>query len=88
MEPKVVDFNTHTARLIPLYADPITTDGSLPPLEIVLDENNSSHSYVFLDRSELLQFQEALTGFEVVDGYIEYVLVTYVKLSKAFCLTL
>lgn len=60
----------------------------LPPLEIVLEEESSSHNYVFLDRSELLQFQAALTGFEVVDDYTEYVQLTCIKLFTAHHLTL
>lgn len=72
-KPRVVDFDIQAARLIPIYADPTTDEGSVPPLEIIIEENDRSHSYVFLDMSDLLQFQEALTGFEVVDGYTEYV---------------
>ncbi|OAR02391.1 hypothetical protein LLEC1_07097 [Akanthomyces lecanii] len=76
-DSRIIDFNIHGARLIPIYADPIpfpTPDAiSLPAQEIVLEENNTSHSYVFLNRSELLQFQEALTGFKVVDEYTQYV---------------
>lgn len=59
----------------------MTEEGSVPPLEILLEEESSSHSYVFLDRSELLQFQAALTGFEVVDDYTEYVLTTCILIA-------
>lgn len=77
-QPRVVDFDIHAARLIPIYADPAADDGSVPPLEIIIEENSNSHSYVFLNRSDLLQFQEALTGFEVVDGYMEYVCLKFI----------
>lgn len=80
-QPRVVDFDIHAARLIPIYADPTTDEESVPPLEIIIEENSISHSYFFLDRSDLLQFQEALTGFEVVDGYAEYVPAACLKLS-------
>ena len=66
----------------------MTDEGSVPPLEIIIEENSNSHSYIFLDRSDLLQFQQALTGFEVVDGYTEYVPVTHLKLIAVHHLTL
>lgn len=70
-EEKVVDFNINTAALIPIYADPVDGKGSPPPLEIILEENDISHQYVFLDLKDVLLFQQAITGFKVADNYME-----------------
>lgn len=70
-EPKVVNFNTDTAALIPIYADPVGERGSPPPLEVVLEENHVSHQYVFLDIKHVLLFQQALTGFKVAADYMQ-----------------
>lgn len=62
---KTVDFNTHTAALIPMYAISVY-DHKIPvPLDIILKENNVSHRYRFHQKRDLLQFQRAITGFSV-----------------------
>lgn len=70
-EPNVVDFNTDTATLIPIYADPVDKEDRLPPLEIILEENENSHRYAFIDINDILLVQEAITGFKVVANYTE-----------------
>ena len=65
-----MDFDTRTAVLYPYYADPVRDEdelkrGERPPLEIVLEHNHASFTYVFRDLRSLLKFQEALTGYEV-----------------------
>lgn len=69
-EPNVVDFNIDTATLIPIYADPADEEGTLAPLEIILEENDRSHRYLFLDVKDILLVQGAITGFEVVANYM------------------
>lgn len=70
-EPTVVDFDIETAALIPIYADPADKDGVSPPLEIIIEENEKSYRYVFLDMHDLLLVQEAITGFKVLANYTE-----------------
>ena len=69
--PKVVDLNIRTAVLIPIYADPVDSTGMFPPLEIILEQNESLHRYVFQHKDDLLSFQEILTGYKVAAGYTE-----------------
>lgn len=71
--PHVVHFDTRTAILNPIYADPVGDDGRLPPLEIVLEHSHRTFRYVFLDLRSLLQFQRALTGFQVAEAYMQSV---------------
>ena len=71
--PHVVHFDTRTAILNPIYADPVGDDGRLPPLEIVLEHSHRAFRYVFLDLKSLLQFQRALTGFQVAEAYMQSV---------------
>ncbi|KAK2616567.1 hypothetical protein QQS21_000390 [Conoideocrella luteorostrata] len=71
-EPTVVDFNIHTATLVPIYADPVTREeGTLVPLEIILEDNDKNYKYCFRDLKDILLFQEAITGFKVVAGYTQ-----------------
>ena len=67
----VIDFDTRNAALIPIYADPVGQRGMPPPLEIVLEENHNLHRYVFINMQDLLLFQQAITGFKVVENYME-----------------
>ncbi|KAJ6784845.1 hypothetical protein PWT90_09776 [Aphanocladium album] len=69
VEPKVVDFNTSNARLLPRYAYPVPGHGSSPPLEIILEENGTHHTYRFATKADLWEFQAALTGYKV--AYME-----------------
>lgn len=69
--PHVVDFDTRSAALIPIYADPVGENGKLPPLELVLESNHKSCRYIFPDLKKLLQFQWALTGYQVADSYMQ-----------------
>lgn len=70
-EPNLVDFNIRTAVFIPIYADPVDEKGRSSPLEIILEENQTFHSYVFLQQNDILSFQEALTGYKVAAGYTQ-----------------
>ncbi|KAH7173287.1 uncharacterized protein B0J16DRAFT_389171 [Fusarium flagelliforme] len=69
--PKVVDFDLDSAVLIPSYADPMDSNGETRPFEIIIEEDKLQHSYVFLCLQDVLAFQAAVTGFKVVDGYME-----------------
>lgn len=69
--PHVVDFDTRTAVLVPLYADPVGEGGGPPPLELVLEHSHRTFRYIFLDLRSLLQFQRALTGFQVAEAYMQ-----------------
>ncbi|KAF4450235.1 aspartate aminotransferase [Fusarium albosuccineum] len=66
-DSKVLDFDLRSAVLIPLYADPMGTRS----LEIMIVANELQHRYVFLCLQDVLAFQAAVTGFKVVDGYME-----------------
>ncbi|KAK3361359.1 hypothetical protein B0T24DRAFT_584958 [Lasiosphaeria ovina] len=65
---RVVDFDISTSVLNPVYALP---SRQRVPLEVLLEENNNIHRLVFLHRVDLYKFQQALTGFKVVDDYAE-----------------
>ncbi|KAK3389699.1 hypothetical protein B0H63DRAFT_518935 [Podospora didyma] len=65
---RVVDFDISSSVLNPVYALP---SRQRVPLEVLLEENNNIHRLVFLHRSDLYRFQQALTGFKVVDDYAE-----------------
>ncbi|KAK3381240.1 hypothetical protein B0H63DRAFT_475150 [Podospora didyma] len=67
-ETRPIDFDLSTACLIPRYA---SFNGG-EPLEMVLRASGEMHPLVFLSRPDLLKFQQALTGYEVVDNYIAY----------------
>lgn len=67
----MLDFDLHSAVLIPLYADPVGRSTSTRSLEIIIEANRSQHRYVFLCLQDVLAFQAAVTGFKVVDGYME-----------------
>jgi hypothetical protein len=70
-EPKVVDFDIRSAVLIPVYADPVGQGATVPPLEIIIEENHIPYHYLFDHLQDVLLFQQALTGFKVVDNYTE-----------------
>ncbi len=65
-QTRPVDFDIAKARLIPRYVSPDGTD----PLELVLEDGREMHRLGFCTRSDLYTFQQALTGYEVVDGYM------------------
>jgi hypothetical protein len=67
----VLDFDLRSAVLIPLYADPMGRSTTTRPLEIIIEANKIQHRYVFLCLQDVLAFQAAVTGFKVVDGYME-----------------
>ncbi|CAF3557156.1 unnamed protein product [Fusarium graminearum] len=62
---RVLDFDLRSAVLIPLYADPSA------PLEIIIKANGLPYHYVFLCLQDVLAFQAFITGFKVMDGYME-----------------
>jgi hypothetical protein len=61
-----IDFDISKASLIPHYVSPDETD----PLELVLKDGRDMHRLVFCSRSDLYVFQQAVTGYEVVDQYM------------------
>lgn len=65
------DFDIRSAALIPLYADPMGRSKATRPLEIMIEEKKLQRRYVFLRLQDVLAFQAAITGFKVVDGYME-----------------
>ncbi|KAM0418280.1 hypothetical protein ACHAPD_004638 [Fusarium lateritium] len=72
-DPKDLDFDIRSTVLIPLYADPLGCSTATRPPEIMIevDENKTQRHYRFLFLQDLLAFQAILTGFKVVDGYME-----------------
>ncbi|KAL2140788.1 hypothetical protein VTI28DRAFT_3263 [Corynascus sepedonium] len=66
---RTVDFDITSAVLNPVYASPSNENA---PFEIILEENHNSHIIRFVNREDLFMFQQALTGFQVVDDYAEY----------------
>ncbi|KAJ4123184.1 hypothetical protein NW768_009712 [Fusarium equiseti] len=70
-EREVFDFDIRSAVLIPLYADPTGVNSATRSLEIIIEEDTSQHRYVFLYLQDILAFQAAVTGYKVVDGYME-----------------
>ncbi|KAJ4014616.1 hypothetical protein NW752_007387 [Fusarium irregulare] len=69
--PDVFYFDIRSAFLIPLYADPMGRSKATRPLEIMIEEKELQRRYVFLHLQDVLAFQAAVTGFKVVDGYME-----------------
>lgn len=65
---RTIDFDIARSILVPLYASP---DYNGSALEIILKANNEMHSLKFGARAELYKFQQALTGYEVVDQHME-----------------
>ncbi|UZP36991.1 hypothetical protein NXS19_004807 [Fusarium pseudograminearum] len=65
-DSKVLEFDVRSAVLIPLYADPKGCR-----LEIIIEANRLQHHYVFLYLQDVLAFQAFITGFKVMDGYME-----------------
>ncbi|PTD02098.1 hypothetical protein FCULG_00012203 [Fusarium culmorum] len=70
-DSRVLDFDLRSAVLIPLYADPTA------PLEIIIKANGLPHHYVFLCLQDILAFQAFITGFKVMDGYMDQVYDTW-----------
>jgi hypothetical protein len=56
--------------MVPVYALPNSREDA--PLEITIVENYQIHRLRFVHREDLFAFQQALTGFKVVDNYAEY----------------
>ncbi|GKU14879.1 unnamed protein product [Fusarium langsethiae] len=71
-ELRMLDFDLQSAVLIPLYADPMGRSTAIRPLEIIIEANRSQHHYVFLYLQDVLAFQAFMTGFKVVDGYMDF----------------
>lgn len=67
---RTVDFDIARSLLIPLYASP-EYNVNAGSLEMILKTNNEMHSLKFASRAELYKFQQALTGYEVVDNHME-----------------
>ncbi|KAK0389709.1 hypothetical protein NLU13_3282 [Sarocladium strictum] len=67
-ETRRVDFDLEHTSLVPRYASP---DGK-EPLEMVLKPRDEMFRLEFFTRSDLYLFQQALTGYEVVDNYMSY----------------
>ncbi len=65
---RAVDFDMMSATLNPVYATPSDENA---PLEVVLEYNRTSYGIKFVKRHDLFMFQQALTGFEVVEDYME-----------------
>ncbi|KAJ3519725.1 hypothetical protein NM208_g14011 [Fusarium decemcellulare] len=70
-DSKVLDFDLRSAVLIPIYADPMGHSTVPRSLKIIIEVNEIQHHYVFLCLQDVLAFQAAVTGFKVVDGYME-----------------
>ncbi|KAK3314223.1 hypothetical protein B0H66DRAFT_484221 [Apodospora peruviana] len=66
--PRPIDFDLSTASLIPRYASYEQPES----LELVLKLSDEMYSLVFFTRPDLYKFQQALTGYEVVDRYMQY----------------
>ncbi len=66
----VVEIDITSCTLNPVYASPAAKDA---PFEMVLEVDRSSRGVriVFVHREDLFKFQQALTGFKVVNGYAE-----------------
>jgi len=63
-----VDFDITFAVLDALYALP---GSEHMPFEVTLTENHNTHKLCFVRQADLFLFQQALTGFKVVDNYAE-----------------
>ncbi|KAK3900365.1 hypothetical protein C8A05DRAFT_36016, partial [Staphylotrichum tortipilum] len=61
------DFDIATSTLEPLYTSP---DGNAP-LELMLSDKKGMHRLAFSSESDLYLFQQAVTGYQVVDEYME-----------------
>ncbi|KAJ6439052.1 Ankyrin repeat-containing domain protein [Purpureocillium lavendulum] len=70
-ESRVIEIDIRKATLIPIYAEPVGKAGKTRPLEIVLEDKASSYRFLFVDLRSLFLFQQALTGFEVAESYME-----------------
>lgn len=62
-----IEFNIMTAILNPLY--PMAGDEESPPLEMILRSINKTRILKFCNQQDMFAFQQALTGYMVVDGY-------------------
>lgn len=64
----MVDFDVTTAKLNPVYALSGAHGG---PFEMILEANNKIHRLGFCTLDDVFLFQQAVTGFKVVDNYFE-----------------
>lgn len=64
----MVDFDVTTAKLNPVYA---LSGAHNKPFEMILEANNKIHRLGFCTLDAVFLFQQAVTGFKVVDNYIE-----------------
>ncbi|KAK4445410.1 hypothetical protein QBC34DRAFT_472243 [Podospora aff. communis PSN243] len=67
-QTRLVNFDIREARLVPHYAAP---GDDTPPLVLLLDDGRG-HTYplMFREIGDLCRFQQALTGYRVVDNYM------------------
>lgn len=65
-----VDFDITTATVNPVYALADTLEA---PFELVLRNGNTIYPLAFCNLPDALIFQQSLTGYEVADGYCQYV---------------
>jgi hypothetical protein len=67
-QTRLVNFDIREARLVPHYAAP---GDDTPPLVLLLDDGRG-HTYPlrFHEIGDLCRFQQALTGYRVVDSYL------------------
>ncbi|KAK0716831.1 hypothetical protein B0T26DRAFT_675247 [Lasiosphaeria miniovina] len=77
-ETRPIEFNIATAFLIPRYASIYGGE----PLELILKVRDEMHPLVFSSPYDLYRFQQALTGYEVVDQYTAYRLQVIFVLSS------
>ena len=61
-----MDFDLETSSLIPRYASPDEEQ----PLEMVLKLRDEIFPFEFYSRDDLYRYQQALTGYEVIDDYM------------------
>ncbi|KAH6682111.1 hypothetical protein F5X68DRAFT_23945 [Plectosphaerella plurivora] len=71
-ETRTVDFDLDNACLTPRYA----SCGGSDALEVILEYRGETFELEFTSRPELYLFQQALTGYEVVDNYMPYMVRT------------
>ncbi|KAK0627975.1 hypothetical protein B0T14DRAFT_146694 [Immersiella caudata] len=65
-----VDFDIREASLVPHYAAP---GEDIQPLVLLLNNGRGqTYRLVFRERGELCRFQQALTGYKVVDNYMRH----------------
>lgn len=70
-ESQTIDINIRKTALIPIYANPLGKGGTPPPLQIIVEDSTARYSFEFMELKGLLLFQQALTGFRVVEDFME-----------------